>query len=89
MQEAGLKDFTVTIWQGLYAPRGTPAPVLRKLNDALKAAVRDPEFISKQVAGGATVINDTRNDPAGHRAFVLAELAKWAPIIKAAGIYAD
>ena len=47
MQEAGLKDFTVTIWQGLYAPRGTPAPVLKKLNDALKAAVKDPDFISK------------------------------------------
>ncbi len=89
MQEAGLKDFSVTIWQGLYAPRGTPAPVLRKLNEALKAAVKDPEFISKQVAGGASVINDSRNDPAGHRTFVLAELAKWAPIIKAAGIYAD
>jgi hypothetical protein len=39
MQEAGLKDFSVTIWQGLYAPKGTPAAVLKKLNDALKVAV--------------------------------------------------
>jgi tripartite-type tricarboxylate transporter receptor subunit TctC len=89
MQEAGLKDFTVTIWQGLYAPKGTPAPVLKKLSDALKAAVKDPEFIRKQDAGGATVINDPRNEPAGHKAFVMAEMAKWAPIIKAAGVYAD
>ena len=89
MQEAGLKDFSVTIWQGLYAPRGTPAPVLKKLNDALKAAVRDPDFIRKQEAGGATVITDARNDPAGHRAFVLSEVAKWAPVIRAAGVYAD
>ena len=89
MQEAGLKDFTVTIWQGLYAPRGTPAAVLKKLNDALKVAVKDPEFIRKQDAGGATVINDARNDPAGHKAFVLSEMAKWAPIIKSAGVYAD
>jgi len=89
MQEAGLKDFTVTIWQGLYAPKGTPAPVLKKLSDALKAAVKAPEFIRKQDAGGATVINDPRNDPAGHKAFVMAEMAKWAPIIKAAGVYAD
>lgn len=89
MQEAGLKDFTVTIWQGLYAPKGTPAAVLKKLNDALKVAVKDPEFIRKQDAGGASVINDARNDPAGHKSFVLAETAKWAPVIKAAGVYAD
>ena len=89
MQEAGLKDFTVTIWQGLYAPRGTPAPVLKKLNDALKAAVKDPEFIRKQEAGGASVITDNRVEPAVHKAFVLAEVAKWAPVIKAGGVYAD
>ena len=89
MQEAGLKDFTVTIWQGLYAPKGTPAPVLKKLNDALRAAVKDPEFIRKQEAGGASVITDNRVDPATHKAFVLAEVAKWAPVIKASGVYAD
>ena len=89
MQEAGLKDFSVTIWQGLYAPKGTPAPVLKKLNDALKIAVKDPEFIKKQESLGAVVINDQRNDPAGHKSFVMAEVAKWAPVIKAGGVYAD
>lgn len=89
MQEAGLKDFSVTIWQGLYAPKGTPAAVLKKLNDALKVAVKDPDFIRKQDAGGASVINDARNDPAGHKAFVMSEVAKWAPVIKAGGVYAD
>ena len=89
MQEAGLKDFTVTIWQGLYAPKGTPAPVLKKLNDALRAAVKDPDFIRKQEAGGASVITDNRVEPAAHKAFVLAEMAKWAPVIKASGVYAD
>ena len=89
MQEAGLKDFSVTIWQGLYAPKGTPAPVLKKLNDALKVAVKDPDFIRKQEAGGATVITDSRTDPAGHKAFVMSEVAKWAPVIRAAGVYAD
>jgi tripartite-type tricarboxylate transporter receptor subunit TctC len=89
MQEAGLKDFSVTIWQGLYAPKGTPAPVLKKLNDALKAAVKDQDFIRKQEGGGATVITDARNDPAGHKAFVMSEVAKWAPVIRAGGIYAD
>jgi tripartite-type tricarboxylate transporter receptor subunit TctC len=89
MQEANFKDFAVTIWQGLYAPKGTPAPVLKKLNDALKIAVKDPEFIAKQEAGGAIVVNDQRTDPAGHKAYVSAEIAKWAPVIKAAGAYAD
>lgn len=89
MQEVGFKDFSVTIWQGLYAPRGTPAPILAKLNEALKMAVKDPEFIRKQELGGASVITDSRVDPAAHKAFVLSEMAKWAPVIKAGGVYAD
>lgn len=89
MQEAGLKDFTVTIWQGLYAPKGTPAPVLKKLNEALKTAIKNPDFIKRQEQGGATVITDARIEPAGHRAFVAAETEKWAPVINAGGIYAD
>jgi tripartite-type tricarboxylate transporter receptor subunit TctC len=89
MQESGYKDFAVTIWQGLYAPKGTPAPVLKKINDALKLAVKDADFIKKQEAAGASVITDARNDAAGHKTFVTAEMAKWGPIIKAAGVYAD
>jgi tripartite-type tricarboxylate transporter receptor subunit TctC len=89
MQEAGYKDFAVTIWQGLYAPKGTPPAVLKRLNDALKIAVKDADFISKQEAGGAIVINDARNDSVGHKNFVSAEIAKWSPVIKAAGVYAD
>ena len=81
---SGLSGFEALQWFGVFAPKGTPAPVLKKLSDALKAAVKDPEFIRKQDAGGATVINDPRNEPAGHKAFVMAEMAKWAPIIKAA-----
>jgi tripartite-type tricarboxylate transporter receptor subunit TctC len=89
MQEAGYKDFAVTIWNGLYAPKGTPAPVLKKLNDALKVAVKDPEFVKKQEAAGAAAIQDERTTPEGHKKFVSAEIAKWAPVIKAAGVYAD
>jgi len=89
LQESGLKDFQVTIWHGLYAPRGTPAPVLQRLNDALKVALKDPEFIKKQEGLGAVVVNDRRAEPAEHKKFVAAEIAKWSPIIKAAGVYAD
>lgn len=88
MQESGYKDFSVSIWQGLYAPKGTSAPILKKFSDALKLAVKDPEFIKKQELGGASVITDSRVDPAGHKSFVLGEIDKWAPLIKASGAYA-
>jgi tripartite-type tricarboxylate transporter receptor subunit TctC len=89
LQEAGLKDFEVTIWHGLYAPKGTPADVVTKINNALKVALKDPEFLKKEEALGAVVVNDKRTAPAEHKKFVAAEIAKWGPIIKAAGIYAD
>jgi tripartite-type tricarboxylate transporter receptor subunit TctC len=89
LQETGLKDFQVTIWHGLYAPKGTPAAVTRKLNDALKVALKDPDFIKKQESLGAVVAADGRIEPEGHKKFVAAEIAKWSPIIKAAGVYAD
>jgi tripartite-type tricarboxylate transporter receptor subunit TctC len=89
MQEAGLKDFEVTIWHGLYAPKGTPPDVLKKLNDALKVALKDPDFIKKQEGLGAVVVNDKRSDPAEHKKYVQSEITKWSPIIKAAGVYAD
>ncbi|RYZ01610.1 MAG: tripartite tricarboxylate transporter substrate binding protein BugD [Comamonadaceae bacterium] len=89
LDESGLKNFQVTIWHGLYAPKGTPAPVLKKLNDALKAALKDPDFIKKEEGLGAVVVNDKRSDPAEHKKFVMSEVARFGPIIKAAGAYAD
>ena len=89
LDESGLKNFQVTIWHGLYAPKGTPAGVQKKLNDALKLALKDPEFVKKQEGLGAVIVTDGRVDPAGHKKFVLAEIDKWGAIIKAAGSYAD
>jgi tripartite-type tricarboxylate transporter receptor subunit TctC len=89
MQESGFKGFEVTIWHGLYAPKGTPADVLAKLNAALKVALKDPDFLKKQEGLGAVVVTDKRMEPAEHKKFVAAEIAKWSPIIKAAGVYAD
>ncbi|MEJ7686619.1 MAG: tripartite tricarboxylate transporter substrate-binding protein [Variovorax sp.] len=89
LAESGLKDFEVTIWHGLYAPKGTPAAVTKKINDALKVALKDPNFIKKQEGLGAVVTVDKRLEPAEHKKFVSAEIAKWGPIIKAAGVYAD
>ena len=89
LDEAGLKNFGVTIWHGLYAPKGTPPDVLKKLSDALKVALKDPDFVKKQEGLGAVVVSDKRMEPAEHKKFVQAEVAKWSPIIKAAGVYAD
>jgi len=89
LQESGQKDFKVTIWHGVYAPKGTPADVQKKINAALKAALKDPDFIKRQEAAAAVLITDNRMEIAGHKAFVQSEIAKWGPIIKAAGVYAD
>ena len=89
LQESGIKGFEVTIWHGLYAPKGTPADILSKLNTALKAALKDPDFIKKQEGLGAVVVTDKRVQPEEHKKFVANEIAKWSPVIKAAGVYAD
>jgi tripartite-type tricarboxylate transporter receptor subunit TctC len=89
LDESGLKNFEVTIWHGLYAPKGTPADVVAKINTALKTALKDPEFVKKQEGLGAVVVTDKRMEPAEHKKFVVAEIAKWGPVIKAAGVYAD
>ena len=89
MQEVGVKGFDVSIWHGLYAPKGTPADVIAKLNSALKAALKDPEFMAKQEALGAVIITDQRTDPADHKKFVASEIAKWGPVLAAAKAYID
>ena len=89
LQEMGVKDFNLTIWHGLYAPKGTPADISKKLNDALQAALKDPEFIQKQAALGAMVVKDSRATPAGHKAFVADQITKLKAVIEAAGQFAD
>lgn len=89
LQEMGLKGFNLTIWHGLYAPKGTPPAVLAQINTALKVALKDPDFIKKQEGLGAVVVTDKRVDPAAHKAFVTAEINKLKPVIEAAGKFAD
>jgi tripartite-type tricarboxylate transporter receptor subunit TctC len=89
LDEAGVKGFNVNIWHGLYAPKGTPKAVTDKINTALRAALKDADFVKREEALGAVVISDARLGGAEHKKFVEAEIAKWGPIIKAAGQYAD
>ena len=89
LQDMGLKNFDLTIWHGLYAPKGTPPAVLAQLNAALKLALKDPDFLKKEEGLGAVVITDNRTEPGAHKAFVASEINKLKPVIDAAGKYAD
>ncbi len=89
LQEMGLKGFDLTIWHGLYAPKGTPPAAMAQINAALKLALKDPDFIKKQEGLGAVVVADKRVEPAAHKAFVTAELNKLKPVIEAGGKFAD
>ena len=89
LDESGMKGFNVSIWHGMYAPKGTPRPIQEQINAALRKALADPEFVKRQEALGAVVVSDARLGQAEHKRFVEAEINKWGPVIKAAGQYAD
>ncbi|MCO6418212.1 tripartite tricarboxylate transporter substrate binding protein BugD [Siccirubricoccus sp. KC 17139] len=87
--EAGLPDFQVTVWHGLYAPKGTPAEITQRLSRALQVALRDPRLVQRFAELGTAPVAQAQATPEAHRQFWLADIAKWRPIIQAAGQYAD
>ena len=87
--EAGLAGFQVTVWHGLYAPKGTPAEITTRLSGALQTALRDPRLIGRFAELGTTPVAQEMATPEAHRRFWQADIAKWRPIIQAAGQYAD
>jgi tripartite-type tricarboxylate transporter receptor subunit TctC len=87
--EAGLPAFQVGVWHGLYAPKGTPAAVLQRLSQALQVALRDPKLVARFADLGTVPVRQDQATPEAHRAFWAADIAKWRPIIQAAGQYAD
>jgi len=89
LQEQGLKGAEVGIWHGLYAPKGTPKPVLDKLVSSMQAALADAVVQQRFTDLGAVTYGKDRQTPAALEAHLKAEIAKWAPLIKKAGQYAD
>jgi tripartite-type tricarboxylate transporter receptor subunit TctC len=89
LQEQGLKGAEVGIWHGLYAPKGTPKPVLDKLVSSMQAALADAEVLKRFADLGAVTYPKDRQTPAALQAHLKAEMAKWGPLIKKAGQYAD
>ncbi|HWP58103.1 MAG TPA: tripartite tricarboxylate transporter substrate binding protein BugD [Candidatus Acidoferrales bacterium] len=88
-EEAGLPGFEVTVWHGLYAPRGTAKPVIDTLNKALLHALHDSTVKQRFAELGTEPVPDSRATPEALRAHLKAEIDKWGPIIKKAGVYAD
>jgi tripartite-type tricarboxylate transporter receptor subunit TctC len=89
LDEQGLKGFEVAIWHGVYAPKGTPKPVLDKLVKALQDGVKDPGFKTAMDKLGALSLPAAKVTPDGLKNHLKAEIDKWGPVIKKAGQYAD
>jgi tripartite-type tricarboxylate transporter receptor subunit TctC len=89
LDELGLKNFEVGIWHGFYAPKGTPKPVIDKLVAALQEALKDPTVKQRFNDLGTDPIALDKATPAALQAHLKAEIDKWGPLIKKAGVYAD
>jgi tripartite-type tricarboxylate transporter receptor subunit TctC len=89
LDESGVKGFEVAIWHGVWAPKGTPKPVLDKLTLALQAALKSDLVKTKFAELGTEPVAPARATQDALRAQLKSEIDKWSPIIKKAGIYAD
>lgn len=89
MHEAGLPNFKMTVWHALYAPKGTPKPIIDRLSKALQEALKDANVRQRYAELGADPVPQDLATPEALRAHLKAEIEKWGSIIKKAGVYAD
>ncbi|TWO71870.1 tripartite tricarboxylate transporter substrate binding protein BugD [Caenimonas sedimenti] len=89
LAEQGLKDFEVVVWHGIYAPKGTPKPIIERMNAAVRAALKDPDVAKRMEDLGAEIVPDSKLSPEGLQSWLKSEIDKWGPIIKAGGKFAD
>jgi tripartite-type tricarboxylate transporter receptor subunit TctC len=89
MDEAGLSNFEIAVWHGLYAPKGTPKPAIATLSGALQTALKDSNVKTRFGELGTEPAAEARATPEALRTFLKTEIDKWSPIIKKAGVYAD
>jgi tripartite-type tricarboxylate transporter receptor subunit TctC len=87
--EAGLPAFQASAWNGLFAPKGTPKPILDRLTDALDKALDDETSRKRMAALGSDIPEKAERGQAAFHALVKKEMARWSPIIKATGITAN
>lgn len=89
LDEQGMKGFEVKVWHGMYAPKKTPKPVLDKLNAALRYAMNDPTVKQRMQELSADIPGKDKISANGLKTLLEAEINKWGPVIRKAGIYAD
>ena len=89
LAESGLPGFEVVVWHGVYAPKGTPKAVMDRLVAALQAGIQDPAFVQRMNELGGQVVSRDRATPEGLRTQLRAEIDRWTPIIRKAGVYAE
>jgi tripartite-type tricarboxylate transporter receptor subunit TctC len=89
LQEGGLAGFEVAVWNGLYAPKATPKPVIDTLSRALQEALQDPALRQRFAELGTEPATREQATPGSLRTKLKSEIEKWGPIIKKAGVYAD
>jgi tripartite-type tricarboxylate transporter receptor subunit TctC len=86
LAESGFPGFDTSLWFGLVAPAATPRPVIGKLHDNVIEMLKLPDVKERIASQGADIVGDT---PAEFAAFISAESAKYAKIIKQAGVKLD
>jgi tripartite-type tricarboxylate transporter receptor subunit TctC len=89
MEEAGASDTYINFWQGMWAPKGTPRPVIAKLADAVAKAFNDPAVIKRLGELGQDLPAREQMGPKALATYHKSELDKWWPLIKGAGIKAE
>jgi len=89
LDEVGLKGFEVTAWHAMWAPKGLPADVQKKLSDALLTALKDPKVVDRLAALGVEPVKLDQATPDVLSAHLKAEVAKWSPVIQASGVKAN
>ncbi len=88
-EEAGLPGVQVSIWHGLYAPKGTPDAVVQRLAASLQKALKDDNVIQRFAELGTAPVAESDATPEALAAKLNSEIDRWAPVIKEAGVYAD
>ncbi len=89
VKEAGLESMTVGIWHGIYTPKGTPAEINERLSKSLQGALKDENVVKRFAELGTVPSPEADATPAALKAKLETEIARWKPIIEAAGQYAD
>ena len=86
MEEAGVPGYEASIWNGILAPAGTPRPIVNRLNEAIVQILKSPQARERYANVGAEI---RYNSPEEFHALIRSDVAKWAKVIKAAGIRVD